>query len=186
LAETSRPVTTTEILHFILSQKVDSDPSWLNGLTITPALRYEVAGFTSSPDGDYATGGDYAITLGATYDFKEQNEELDRLNREKERLIQDVVKKLNTIEVLRERRRYEQNDLEQNEALLLIIQERVNRGRESQKVLWDMREQVRKSRMDLAQTEIDLKSERFLFSMLVEKQRESLLALLERWNGFAE
>ncbi|MBF0353524.1 MAG: hypothetical protein HQM11_21035, partial [SAR324 cluster bacterium] len=160
--------------------------TWLSGLKLTPSLRYELAGLsTGESSGTRSqTGGDYSLNLSATYDFREQQDELKRLNKDTQGIIADATKLLQNMQISRSQFEYLKNELDLLKKRTEIIRSRVEKGLSKREELWDMEESARKLNNQVLTAEVQYKANRFLLSVMVLKKREQLLTMIDTWEGF--
>jgi hypothetical protein len=179
-------VSTSEILQFILSNNLKQSDSWITGLKLTPSFRYEVSGLnTSSDTGDKnQTGGDYSLNFGVVYDFRERLDEMSRLEKQKQQIIQEVIKSLGNIQKMKLQAKYLKQTVKALEQRQQIYQTRVRDGLSNQQELWEVEARLQKYQLDLMELESLLSSEKFLVAMRVPEKRNELLGLLEHWEGF--
>jgi hypothetical protein len=179
-------VSTSEILQFILSNDLKQSNSWITGLKLTPSFRYEVSGLNTSGDnGEKATtGGDYSLNFGVVYDFRERIDEMSRLEKQKQQIIQEVIKSLGNIQKMKLQAKYLRQTIKALEQRQQIYQTRVRDGLSNQQELWEVESRLQRYQLDWVELESLLSSEKFLVAMRVPERRNELLGLLERWEGF--
>lgn len=183
--EALKKVTTTDLIFFIIENEIDKAPSWLIGLKLTPSLRYEVAGLRTTESGVRSqTGGDYTINLSATYDFREERDELRRINKDKSTLIQEIVGNLQKLQTFRVQFKFIENNLATERNKLKIMEKRVEQGLSSRQDFWEKEADIRKQELERLKVETDYKAMRFEISVMVYQKREALLEMIDQWEGF--
>lgn len=166
---------TGDIIQFILIHKLETQPTWLTGLTVSPSLSYQIA-----------EGGEKNLSanLTGTYDFQEKNKEIKRLDVEREKLVQAILKALERYETLRVQKQFLASSISASYEIHDILKKRVESGLDSRQALWQSQTGLDKQNLEKLKLSTSLKAIEFSITMFVYEQRGRIKTMLQRWKGF--